>query len=340
MIRLAAFGVAVTVGAGLLATAAPCPAAGQTVARADTVAPGSARDLPYSIRGHDGITLAGTLALPASPLRAPIPVVLISAGSGPTDRNGNSPAGVSSYTYAQIAWGLASRGIAVVRFDKRGLRTGAAPLDPATLSVADFTADVKAGIEQLRRDARFSRVIALGHSEGAMHVLRAANAGAPVAGIAMVAGQGRPMAVVLREQLARQLESAALARYDAALPKYLRGEEPGPLPPGLDGLLAPRNRRYWQGIMQYDPAIEIAQTRVPVLVLQGSLDLQVTDVDAKALARACPNATLVMVPNVNHMLKPTAATDIVGQLPSYQDPGLPISPMVVPAIVKWIATLE
>src|SRR6266853_5049547 len=181
---------------------------------ADTTAPSVAVESPYTIRSG-ALELGGTLTLPRGGTGR-VPVVVIIAGSGPTDRNGNSLLGIRPNSYAQLAWRLAERGIASLRYDKRVLPATKGSVDITRLTLEDFAADARAAAESLARDARFSRVVLLGHSEGSALALIAARQGAPVAGVISVSGLGRPLGVVMREQLARQFDSVTLVRYDTA----------------------------------------------------------------------------------------------------------------------------
>src|SRR5574341_470575 len=196
---------------------------------ADTLPPAVAVESPYTIKSG-AMQLSGTLTLPRATTRR-IPVAVIIAGSGPTDRNGNSVMGIKPNSYAQLAWRLAERGIATLRYDKRVLPGTVGTVDIARLTLEDFAADARAAAESLARDARFSSVVLLGHSEGSALAFIAARAGPPVAGVISVSGLGRPLGVVMREQLARQFDSATLVRYDSAMGQYLRGETPKDVPP-------------------------------------------------------------------------------------------------------------
>jgi pimeloyl-ACP methyl ester carboxylesterase len=196
-----------------------------TAARIDTVPPHSVIELPFTI--HSGtLALPGTLTLPAN-YRSEIPVALIVAGSGPTDRNGNSAGPLraqnNSNLYAILAWQLADSGIASVRYDKRVIGENLSKFDVAQTSIDDFIADAIAGARKLVGDRRFSRVILIGHSEGAELVLQAVNRGAPASGIVMLSGAGRPITAILREQLSRKLPPEELVRWDTAFARYLRG---------------------------------------------------------------------------------------------------------------------
>jgi pimeloyl-ACP methyl ester carboxylesterase len=200
----------------------------------------------------------------------------------------------------------------------------------------DFAADARAAAESLAHDARFSRVILLGHSEGSSLALIAARAGPPVTAVISVSGLGRPLSVVIREQLARQFDGATLLRYDTAMAQYLRGEQPKDVPPQLGPLFVPINLSFMKSLSSFDPPAAIRAVRQPVLIMQGGRDLQVTVADAERLHAAKPDAQLVVVPLANHVLKQATDTTIAGQLPTYQNPSVPIMPDVANAIVDWI----
>jgi len=181
--------------------------------------------------------------------------------------------------------------------------------------------------------------VLLGHSEGSALALIAARQGAPVAGVISVSGLGRPLGVVLREQLARQFDSATLVRYDTAMAQYLRGEQPQDVPPQLAPLFVPINRSFMKSLSAFDPPAAIRAVRQPVLIVQGGRDLQVTVADAERLHAAKPDAQLVVVPLANHVLKQTTDTTLNGQMPTYQNPAVPIMPVVASAIADWIRKL-
>lgn len=304
------------------------------IQQADTTAPAAAVESPYTIRSA-GLELGGTLTVPLSAARK-VPVVVIIAGSGPTDRNGNSMMGIRPNSYAQLAWGLAERGIASLRYDKRVLAATRGTVDISKLTLEDFAADARAAADSLGKDSRFSRVLLLGHSEGSALALIAARGGPPVAGVISVSGLGRPLPIVLREQLARQFDSTTLVRYDTAMAQYLRGETPKDVPPPLTVLFVPINLTFMRSLMAFDPSGAVRAVRQPVLIVQGGRDLQVRVADAERLHAARPDATLVVVPLANHVLKEASDTTLAGQTGTYQDPAIPIMPDVVRGIADWI----
>jgi fermentation-respiration switch protein FrsA (DUF1100 family) len=154
-----------------------------------------------------------------------------------------------------------------------------------------------------------------------------------------VSGLGRPLGVVLREQLARQFDGATLVRYDTAMAQYLRGEQPKDVPLQLAPLFVPINLSFMKSLSAFDPPAAIRAVRQPVLIVQGGRDLQVTVADAERLLAAKPDAQLVVVPLANHVLKQTTDTTLNGQMPTYQNPAVPIMPVVASAIADWIRKL-
>ena len=303
-------------------------------ARADTTAPAAAIETPYTI--HSGaLGLGATLTVPRG-AAGRVPVAVIIAGSGPTDRNGNSLLGIRPNSYAQLAWRLAERGIATLRYDKRGMPGTQGTFDITKMTLEDFAGDARVAAESLARDPRFSLVVLIGHSEGASLALIAARQGAPVAGVVHVSGLARPLVDVIREQLSRQFDSAMLVRYDTAMKHYLLGEQPTDVPPQLVMLFVPLNRTFMSSMMAFDPPAAIRAVRQPVLIVQGATDLQARVVDAERLKAARPDAQLVVIPLANHVLKQVSDTTLPGQMPSYQNPAVPIMPEVVKAIADWI----
>ena len=337
------YGVALCVS--LAAASEPIRAtASDTVSLApiDTVPPATVAESPFSITSGP-LTLPGTLTLPVR-YSGRIPVALIVAGSGPTDRNGNSAGALraqnNSNLYAILAWQLAKRGIASVRYDKRVIGDNLAKLDLTTTSMDDFVADVAAGASALAADKRFSTVVLVGHSEGAQLVLQAVNRGAPAAGLAMVSGAGRPITVILREQLSRQFPAPEMEKWDSASARFLRGEEPGDVHVALRNFLRPEGRKFMQAWAKYDPAVEIARSKVPVLIVQGGRDIQVTEADARALKSARPAAELVLIPAANHVFRATDSDSPMVQMRLYTNPTIPIVPELAPAIANWIKALK
>ena len=282
-------------------------------------------------------TIAGTVELPAA--RFPVPVMLIISGSGPTDRNGNSGAlpGANN-SLKMIADGAAARGIASLRYDKRGIgESRTAAQSEENLRFDHFVQDAAGWIRQLRADNRFSTITVAGHSEGSLIGMIAAREAAD--GYVSIAGVGRKAQEVLNEQLSAQLPPPVLAQANDIMAKIEKGEKPDSIPPFLNALFRPSVQPYLKSWFAYSPEAEIAKLDIPVLILQGSTDLQVKTEDAKRLAAAKPAAKLVIIDGMNHVLK-SASGPIGQQLPSYSDPNLPVVPRVLDEIVAFVTSLR
>jgi pimeloyl-ACP methyl ester carboxylesterase len=280
-----------------------------------------------------GVTLEGTLTLPDAGRRWP--AVVIIAGSGPTDRNGNSVAGVATDMYAMLARGLADQGIASLRYDKRVLPSTRGAVEIAALTMAEFAADASAAARFLAAREDVGPIAFVGHSEGGSLAMLAARDGAPVKGLVLVSAAGRDATTILREQLARQFPPPLLAQFDTAWAGYLRGESVTS-PPGLEALFVPVNRRFVQSWNAVKPVELLRGLRLPTLVVQGATDVQTTIADAEALRSARPDVVLEVLPGVNHVLKESSGATMQAQLSSYTNRSLPLAPAVVPTIAQFV----
>jgi hypothetical protein len=271
---------------------------------------------------REGVTLRGELWIPAGEIEK-IPVVLVIAGSGPTDRDANSSLGLRTDAYRLVAAALAARGIASLRYDKRGVGKSGTAFDPATTVIDDFAADALAIALRLRADPRFSTLALLGHSEGGLLALMIAERAAPDV-LLLVATPGRPLGVVLREQLAQRLDPRAMGDVDRLLDAVRRGASPDPVPAPLAPLFAPAVRAFLRSALDLDPLPLLRAAKARVAIVQGAFDVQVTPVDARLLAGARPDATLTILPTMNHVLKAEASAATPQS--SYADPSRPLAP--------------
>ncbi len=284
---------------------------------------------------------------PAGPLQGALigaapdaPTLVIVPGSGPTDRDGNNPLGVAAASYRLLAEALAGRGIASIRIDKRGMFGSKHALaDPNHVTITDYASDVRAWVAKARAEEPSPKCVwVLGHSEGGLVGLAAA-ADANICGLILVAAPGRKLGDVLRAQLSANPSNAALIEEAFAAISSLEGGknvDAGKLNPALAPLFQPAVQGFIIDAMSYDPAVLIAPLDKPVLILQGRRDVQVSVQDAERLKAAAPRAELVLLPDVNHVLKLVASDDRASNLATYANPSLPIAPGVVDAIAGFI----
>lgn len=281
--------------------------------------------------------LKGTMLAPAA---GAAPAVLIIPGSGPTDRDGNSPMGIKAAPYKLLAESLAQRGIATVRIDKRGMfASGAAISDPNKVTVPDYVADVGAWTAILRARTGARCVWLLGHSEGGLIALAAAR-GPDVCGLILVSAPGRTVGTLIREQLrANPANAPLLDQAMAAIDSLEAGRhvDTSAMHPAIAALFAPQVQDFEISLFSYDPARLIARYDRPVLIVQGQRDIQVTEADARRMAEANKRAKLVLLADVNHVLKTVTTNDPAANLATYADPGLPLAPGIADAIAGFIA---
>ncbi|MBO9198845.1 MULTISPECIES: alpha/beta hydrolase [Niastella] len=276
--------------------------------------------------------IGGTLTIPAS-AAGKLPVALIIAGSGPTDRNGDNPM-MKNESLQKLAYGLAANNIASLRFDKRGIgESKTAAKSEADLRFEDYINDARSWVEWLKKDGRFSKVFVAGHSEGSLIGMIAAHNAAH--GFVSIAGAGRSADKILKEQLATQppvikdssfpiIDSLVLGKTVASVPKM------------LFSLFRPSVQPYMISWFHYDPQAEIKKLTIPVLILQGTNDLQVKEEDANLLARSNAKAQLLLIKNMNHIFR-IVEGDRRENLATYITPDLPISEELVNAIAAFVS---
>jgi pimeloyl-ACP methyl ester carboxylesterase len=280
-------------------------------------------------------TLHSTLLLPKDTSR-PMPIVLLISGSGPTDRNGNSPMLKGKNNALLIlAEGLASNGIASLRYDKRGVGESAgAMVAEADLRLDTYVDDAMSWCEQLRKEKRFSAVIIAGHSEGSLIGMLAAKR-CSADGYISISGAGRSAADILRIQLAGKLPPEFAPKSDAILKNLEAGKTTDNTPPELASIYRPSVQPYLISWFRYDPAKSIAALTIPVLIIQGTTDLQVSVDDAKRLAAANPKAKLLLIEGMNHVLK-EVPDDRDKQIASYSNPDLRLAPEFLVGVVDFV----
>jgi hypothetical protein len=294
----------------------------------------------------EAIEAAGPLApLSGTLLRASEggegPVALIIPGSGPTDRDGNNPLGVAASPYRLLAEALLERGIATVRIDKRGMfASKAAIADANAATIPDYAADTAAWVAATRKATGASCVWLIGHSEGGLVALVAAQEVEGLCGLVLVAAPGRPVGDVIKAQLRVNPANFVLVpSADAAIDALAAGRrvDPATLPQPLLGLFNPALQGFLISLFSYDPADLAAKVKLPLLIVQGGRDTQVPVADAERLAAANPAAKLVVLPDLTHVLKDVPDGTPAANLATYRDPALPLGKGVAGAVADFIA---
>jgi alpha-beta hydrolase superfamily lysophospholipase len=308
-------------------------------------------------------TMYGTLVRPSGP--GPFPAVVMVAGSGPTDRDWNSPLLPGTNGSARLlAEALARAGIASLRYDKRASGPHArenVPLLIGKVSMQSHVDELAGAVRTMASQeyVRSGRIFALANSEGTLHVLNyhLHSPEIPFAGLVLTGPPGRAVGTVARSQLAAQAAripngEALLALYDAAIARFLKGEPTTPdpaLPEGVQMLLkaleTPANLPLARELWMANAAPLLKQVDVPVLVIIGKKDVQVDwQTDGEKLVRAAvghEDVTFLFPANANHVLKEELRPreDLVPAeiTESYNGPATRLDQETLASILAWLA---
>lgn len=272
----------------------------------------------------------GTLLLPANQDK-PSPVVLIIAGSGPTDRNGNNPFMVNN-SLLLLAQELAKEGIGSLRYDKRGIAGSKdAAKSENEMRFDDFISDAKGWINYI--DSLGYPVIVAGHSQGSLvGMVAAQNTNAKK--YISLAGAGRPIGDVLKEQLASKPDFFRDSCYHI-IDNLEKGITMDTVSPYVYSLFRPSVQPFLISWMKYIPTKEIKKLKIPALIVQGDRDIQVKVEDAEALHKADKHSKLAIIKDMNHIFR-YSTNDETANIGTYSTPELPIDEKMVDAIVKFI----
>ena len=317
--------------AALVTTAAPL-----RVRAAATPAPNTG-ETPYDLQTPAGI-ISGTLTLPTG--KPAMPIVLIIADTGSVDRNGNEGQELQTNAYAWLAAVLRDRGIASVRYDKRGVGAStAAGRDESKLRFESYANDAAGWIDAIRKQRRFTKIGIAGHGEGSLVGMLAAQR-TSVDALISLDGNGRPGGQVLRAQISPQLaaDPNLLKISNNILTMLEKGQTTELVPPNLDPIYRPSVQPYLVSWFRYDPRTEIGKVKARTVVVQGEYDLQVPLDDAKALAAANPMAKFTLIPGMSHVLKATTSASEKAQFSTvYVDPSIPIDAAVPTSIIAALS---
>jgi pimeloyl-ACP methyl ester carboxylesterase len=278
--------------------------------------------------------LNGTLYTPIKQSKKTNLVILI-AGSGPTDRDGNQKM-MPNNSLKFLAEAVANNGIAVYSYDKRifaQMATG--KLDEANLSFDNFIDDAKAVLLYFRNQKKYHTITIAGHSEGALIGMVAANGNADA--YISIAGAGRPIDEVLLEQIGKQAPflkeevEKDLATLKSGNTFELKNQM-------LATLFRASVQPYMISWIKYNPQTEIKKLHIPTLLINGDKDIQVSVNDAQLLYQAKSDAQLKIISNMNHIFKEIKGDDAENKA-SYTNPDLPINKELPSVLTAFIQSL-
>jgi hypothetical protein len=276
-------------------------------------------------------TIYGSLTMPVKS-KGRVPVVLIIAGSGPTDRDGNNQM-LKNNSLKQMADSLALNGIASIRYDKRGIgESKKAMISESDLRFDNYIQDAADWIKLMRQNKSFSKIIVVGHSEGSLIGMNAAKY---ADGFVSVAGLGNTADIILKNQLGargKEIQDMCFPIIDS----LKDGKLVANINPNLSSLFRQSIQPYMISWFSHNPQLDIKELKYPSLIVQGDNDLQVGINEAKLLASSNPKNKLVIVEKMNHVLKIIDSGDRSANTASYSDPNLPIASGLIGEIVRYV----
>lgn len=276
----------------------------------------------------------GTLLHPSNNPAAS-PLVIMIQGSGPTDRNGNQ-AFMKNDSFKKLAQELAQNGIASFRFDKRIFKMQTMGITEEEIRFDDFVTDATSAIEYFKENHDYDKIVILGHSQGSLVGMLAAKDRAD--GFISIAGAGRSIDSIIIEQIEQQAPGLK-ENAETAFKEMRETGSTRTYNPVLESIFKPSLQPFMLSWMKFDPAEEIEELDMPVLVINGTKDLQVKEKDARELADSNPNAELVLLEDMNHVFR-KIETDDLENSKSYNEPRRPLHPELVSTIVEFIKGIE
>lgn len=263
------------------------------------------------------------------------PVALLIAGSGSTDHDGNGPK-LKPATLKKLSDELVARNIATLRYDKRGAGGWKKEFGrPEDFRFKDFVDDAASLVDYLRGSGKFSRIAVIGHSEGGLVAILAANR-VPLDRLVLLATSARKQGELLKAQLEKQLPPEKLEPIEKAIDAIMAGQIVDPPPEGL--AIAPVMQPSIASDFNEDPIDPMKKVNIPTLVIAGGRDRQLARVDFLALTAADFAAKSLWLPDMNHVL--VDVSDEADDVASYDQAERPLDPALADAVANFIDEKE
>ena len=258
-------------------------------------------------------------------------LVIIIGGSGPTDRNGNQTF-LKNNSLKKLAESLSSNNIATYRYDKRIVKQIKQGNIDQNIMFDDFVSDAISVLNHFKENQSFNHIFILGHSQGSLVGMLAAEGRAD--GFISLAGVSQSIDNIVIEQIAKTYPS--LSKDAERVFSYLRiGEKTDNYPTELASVFNKDIQSFMMNWMQYNPQEEIKKLKMPVLIINGTKDLQVEPKEAQRLNEAVPSSSLNIIENMNHVLV-TIEGDNLENSKSYNESFRKISPELIEAILRFV----
>ncbi|WP_462247944.1 alpha/beta hydrolase [Ekhidna sp.] len=265
--------------------------------------------------------------------------ILMISGSGPTDKDGNSALGLNNNSLKMVAEQFSENGFAVLRYDKRGIAgSQAAVTDPLSVRFDHFIDDAKSWLTFLSEKG-YNEIVIVGHSQGSLVGMLAAQNNPNVKAFVSLSGLAEDAGEAIVRQLAAQspvLEEDARVNIDSLKEGYTVKE----YNPFLASIFGPQIQPFLKSYIAYTPTEEIKKLDIPVLIVNGTTDLQIDMPQANSLKEAYPESELLIIEGMNHVLKDAPANDVAANAATYNNPDLPLSDGLISGMVQFIKKLK
>ncbi|HEY2583993.1 MAG TPA: alpha/beta hydrolase [Mucilaginibacter sp.] len=293
----------------------------------------SLTESPISVKTFSG-SVSGSLVVPNN-VSGKIPVVLIIGDAGAMDRNGNNAkAGITANTYKILANDLGKNGIASLRYDKRLVGQSVSVTKESQLSIDDYAEDATNLINMLSGDQRFSKIIIFGHGEGSLVAMIALIDDLPIKGFISAEGAGDQADKMLTDQMKSGSKLVA-DEFKTILDSLRKGKTTENVDPALYSIARPSIQHFLMSWCRVVPQRGIKRIKEPVLIIQGTTDLQITVDNAEKLKKAKSDASLVIIKNMNHIFR-DAPADPDQNMATFSKPDMPLKPEFVTAVVDFV----
>lgn len=262
-------------------------------------------------------------------------LVILVAGSGPTDRNCNSVL-MKTNAFKMLAEGLCLKGISTFRYDKRMIgESKDTSITENDLRFDTYVNDLVEIVRLFKKDERFNKIIIAGHSEGSLIGIIAAER-VDVDKYISISGVGVSADEILKEQLKNKKKSFVDESY-AIIDSLKLGILVDSLSKDMSISFRPSVQPYLVSWFKYNPAEEIAKLKIPVLIIQGDNDIQVKVKNAELLHDANKNSKMEIIIGMNHVFKYVESDNYTENLKTYYNLDLPLHEQLIPTMVNFIS---
>jgi len=260
-------------------------------------------------------------------------LAIIIPGSGPTDLNGNQPK-IKNNSLLFLSDALVRKNIATVRYDKREIAgSSSKDIDESKMNIESETEDL-IGLIDFYRTKGFDQIYLIGHSEGSLIGLLAAQQ-RDIAGMVSVCGAGNSADKLLKSQLQQKLPQPLLKEAEDIIDSLKDGKLVNDISEPLKLLFRPSVQPYLISWFRYDPSNLVAKLKAPLLIIHGDKDIQIDVAESAILHNASPDSKYVIIKNMNHIFK-TINGDYNENLGSYTNPDLQINEEFSVTVINFI----